>query len=216
MHRCGSNVVWSSVRRWILAIAAILLPASLLHAALPTAPDVSGPTSLAGQLLVASPDLRQAEFDHVVILLAQHSQGGALGIVINRPGAMHPVAELLSTLHADTSGVTGSVRVFFGGPVDPKAGLILHSAEYNRPDTIDIDGRVAMSVAPGALRDIGLGKGPQKRLVAFGYAGWAPSQLENELAHGVWVTVPEDLGLVFDADRAGVWTDALARHKTIH
>jgi len=72
-----------------LAIAAILLPASLLHAALPTEPDVSGPTSLAGQLLVASPELRQAEFDHVVILLAQHSQGGVLGIVINRPGAMH-------------------------------------------------------------------------------------------------------------------------------
>jgi len=199
-----------------LAIAAILLPASLLHAALPTEPDASGPTSLAGQLLVASPDLRQAEFDHVVILLAQHSQGGALGIVINRPGAMRSVAELLSALHADTSGVTGSVRVFFGGPVDPKAGLILHSAEYNLPDTIDIDGRVAMSVAPGALRDIGLGKGPKKSLMAFGYAGWAPAQLENELAHGIWVTVPEDLGLVFDDDRASLWTDAMARHKTIH
>ena len=145
-----------------MAVAAILLPASLLHAALPTAPDASGPTSLAGQLLVASPDLRQAEFDHVVILLAQHNQGGALGIVINRPGAMHSIAELLSNLHADASGVTGSVRVFFGGPVDPKAGLILHSAEYNRPDTIDIDGHVALSVAPGPLRDIGLGKGPNK------------------------------------------------------
>ena len=199
-----------------MAIAAILLPASLLHAALPTEPDVAGPTSLAGQLLVASPDLRQAEFDHAVILLAQHSQGGALGIVINRPGAMHSIAELLSALHADASGVTGSVRVFSGGPVDPKAGLILHSAEYNRPDTIDIDGRVAMSVAPGALRDIGLGKGPKKSLVVFGYAGWAPSQLESELAHGVWVTVPEDLGLVFDDDRANLWTDAMARHKTIH
>ena len=199
-----------------MAIAAILLPASLLHATLPTEPDVAGPTSLAGQLLVASPDLRQAEFDHAVILLAQHSQGGALGIVINRPGAMHSIAELLSALHADASGVTGSVRVFSGGPVDPKAGLILHSAEYNRPDTIDIDGRVAMSVAPGALRDIGLGKGPKKSLVVFGYAGWAPSQLESELAHGVWVTVPEDLSLVFDDDRASLWTDAMARHKTIH
>ena len=73
-----------------------------------------------------------------------------------------------------------------------------------------------MSVAPGVLRDIGLGKGPKKSLVAFGYAGWAPSQLENELAHGVWVTVPEDPGLVFDDDRANLWTDAMARHKTIH
>jgi putative transcriptional regulator len=209
------NVAWSIVRRWIVAVAAMILPASLLHAALPTEPGVSGPTSFAGQLLVASPDLRQAAFDHAVILLAQHSHEGALGIVINRPGVMHPLAGLLSAFHADVSGINGSVRVFFGGPVDPNIALVVHSAEYNRPDTIDIDGRVAMTVAPDVLRDIGLGRGPNKSLVAFGYAGWAPAQLENELAHGVWVTVPEDLGLVFDDDRANVWTDALARHKTV-
>ena len=91
--------------------------------------------------------------------------------------------------------------------------LVLHSAEYRRPDTIDIDGRVALTTAADVLRDIGLGKGPDKSLVAFGYAGWAPSQLENEIAHGVWVTVPEDPALVFDDDRAKVWSDALARHK---
>ena len=73
---------------------------------------------------------------------------------------------------------------------------------------------MALTVAPDVLRDIGLGKGPSKSLVAFGYAGWAPAQLENELAHGVWVTVPEDVSLVFDDDRAKVWADALARHKT--
>ncbi len=193
----------------------MVLPASLLHAALPTEPGVSGPTSFAGQLLVAVPELRQAAFDHAVILLAQHSHQGALGIIINRPGATHPIAGLLSALHADTSDVAGSVRVFFGGPVDPNFGLVLHSAEYNRAETIDIDGRVAMTIAPTALRDIGLGKGPDKSLVAFGYAGWAPAQLENELAHGVWVLVPEDAGLVFDDDRANVWTEAMARHKTV-
>ena len=193
----------------------MVLPASLLHAALPTDPHVSGPTSFAGQLLVAAPELRQAAFDHAVILLAQHSHEGALGVVINRPGATHPIAGLLSAFHADTSGVAGSVRVFFGGPVDPNFGLVLHSAEYNRAETIDIDSRVAMTVAPAVLRDIGLGKGPDKSLVAFGYAGWAPAQLENELAHGVWVLVPEDPGLVFDDDRANVWTESMARHKTV-
>ena len=145
----------------------MVLPASLLHAALPTDPHVSGPTSFAGQLLVAAPELRQAAFDHAVILLAQHSHEGALGIVINRPGATHPIAGLLSAFHADTSGVAGGVRVFFGGPMDPNFGLVLHSTEYNRAETIDIDGRVAMTVAPAVLRDIGLGKGPDKSSRCF-------------------------------------------------
>ena len=207
-------------KRWILAAAAMVLPATatLLHAALPTAPtaprDLSGPTSYAGQLLVASPDLRQPVFDHAVILLAQHNREGAFGIVINRPIDKRPIAALLDAFGADGSGITDSVRVFRGGPVDVATGFVVHSAEYRLHDTLDIDGRVALTVAPDVLRDIGLGKGPSKSLVAFGYAGWAPSQLEDELAHGVWVTVPEDLSLVFDDDRAKVWADALARHKT--
>ncbi|HML07889.1 MAG TPA: YqgE/AlgH family protein [Xanthobacteraceae bacterium] len=196
-----------------MAAAALVLPATLLHAALPTQPDVSGPTSLAGQLLIASPELRQGIFDHAVVLLAQHSRNGAFGVVINRPLDSRPIAGLLAAFGADAGGITDSVRVFLGGPVDPAVGLVLHSAEYHRAETLDIDGRVALTGAPEVLRDIGLGKGPQKSLVTFGYAGWAPSQLENELARGVWVTVPEDLALVFDDERSKVWADALARHK---
>ena len=75
-----------------------------------------------------------------------------------------------------------------------RSAFVLHSAEYRRPDTLDIDGRVALTIGPDVLRDIGLGKGPDKSLVAFGYAGWAPSQLDDELAHGVWMTMPEDPG----------------------
>jgi putative transcriptional regulator len=200
-------------RRWILAAAAIVLSATVLHAALPTQPDVSGRTSFAGQLLIASPALRQPAFDHAVILLAQHDREGALGVVINRPGEKHPIAGLLTAFGADASGVTDSVRVFVGGPVNPGIGLVIHSADYRRPETLDIDGRVALTSAPDVLRDIGLGKGPAKSLVAFGYAGWAPGQLDNELAQGVWITVPEDPALVFDDDRSKVWADALARYK---
>ena len=189
------------------------LPATLLHAALSTEPEVSGRTSFAGQLLIASPDLRQPAFDHAVILLARHSRGGAVGIVINRMAEKRPIAGLLAAFGADASGVTDSVRVFVGGPVQPAAGFVLHSAEYHRPETLDIDGRVALTIAPGVLRDIGHGKGPSKSLIAFGYAGWAPAQLEDELTHGVWVMVPEDPALVFDTDRAEVWTEALALYK---
>ena len=205
-------LAWT-VRRWIFAATALVLPATLLHAALPTAPDVSGPTSLAGRLLIASPELRQPAFDHAVILLVQHSHEGAFGIIINHPLGTRPVAEILTAFGADASGVTNSVPVFLGGPVEPTIGFVVHSADYRQPETLDIDGRVAVTSAPDVLRDIGLGKGPRKSLLAFGYAGWAPLQLEGELAHGVWVTAPEDPALIFDDDRAKVWADALARHK---
>jgi putative transcriptional regulator len=212
----GLIVLSWSWTRCILAAAAIFLPASLLHAARPTQTDIppAAAPSLAGELLIASPDLRQPIFDHAVILLAKHNRDGALGVIINRPVEQRPIAGLLAAFGADAGGVSNSVRVFVGGPVSPDAGLVIHSADYHRPETLDIDGRVALTSAPAVLRDIGLGKGPSKSLVAFGYAGWGPSQLEDELAHGVWLTVPEDPALVFDVDRSKVWADALARHKS--
>jgi putative transcriptional regulator len=196
-------------KRWILVALAIALPTVALHAALPTDPDVSGRTSFAGQLLIASPDMRDP-FDHAVILMAQHNRDGALGIIINHPIDSRPIACVLKAL----GGITDSVRLFLGGPVSPNVAFVVHSADYHRPDTVDIDDRVALSDATDVLRDIGLGKGPAKSLVALGYAGWAPSQLEDEIARGAWVTVPEDPALVFDDDRTKVWTDAMALHKT--
>ena len=192
---------------------AIALPTAALHAALPTDPDVSGRTSYAGQLLIASPDMREP-FDHAVILMARHDRDGALGIVINRPSDSRPISSVLKALGADGSGVTGNVQLFLGGPVSPNVAFVIHGVGYRHPETVDIDGRVALSDAADVLRDIGLGKGPVKSLVALGYAGWAPSQLEDEIARVAWVTVPEDPALVFDDDRTKVWTDALALHKT--
>ncbi|HUI15898.1 MAG TPA: YqgE/AlgH family protein [Xanthobacteraceae bacterium] len=199
--------------RSILAAAAILLPATVLHAALsPEEPNVGGPASLAGQLLLASPDMR-GPFDHAVVLMAQHSRDGALGIVINHPLGTRPIRELLQALGGNADGVTGDVRIFFGGPVGLTSAFVVHNAGYRRDGTLDIDGRVALSDAAGVLKDIGLGKGPGKTLVALGYAGWAPSQLDDEIARGAWVTLPEDPKLVFDDDRSKVWTDAMARYK---
>jgi len=196
-----------------LAAVAFLLPAAVLHAALPTEqPNITGPTSLAGQLLIASPDMRDP-FDHAVILMAQHSRDGALGIVINHPIASRPIASLLEALGGDGSGLTGSVPIFLGGPVGPDMAFVIHNADYRHDDTLDIDGRVALSEAADVLRDIALGKGPANSLIALGYAGWAPSQLEDEIARGAWVMAPENPKLVFDDDRANVWTDAMALYK---
>lgn len=201
----------SDIKLWVFA-AAIVLPAAALHAALPEKPDTSGRTSFAGELLIAAPSMRDP-FDHAVVLVAQHNRNGALGIVINHPLGRRPIASLLQALGVDASGVTGSVRTFVGGPVAPGTAFVLHSADYRRASTGDIDGRIAFSEAADVLRDIGLGNGPRKSLVAFGYAGWAPSQLDDEIARGAWVTVDEDLALVFDDDRTKVWSDALALRK---
>jgi putative transcriptional regulator len=199
--------------RWFLAAAAIAVSATALHAALPTTPDLSAPSSAAGQLLIATSALRGPPFEHTVILVVQHNKDGALGIVINRPTEERTIANLLDAFGADAGGVDGKVRVYLGGPVDPQIGFILHSTDYHSDDDVDIDGRVALTSGPEILRDIGLGKGPRQSLVAFGYAGWGPSQLDDELLKGIWTTVPEDPALVFDDDRTRVWTDALARHR---
>lgn len=201
--------------RWLIAFAAIVLSAGALHAALPspTAPNVPGATSVTGQLLIATAALNGPPFEHAVILVAQHDKQGALGIVVNQPLGQRPLADLLRAFGADASGVSGNVRLFAGGPVDPEIGFVLHSADYHADNTIDIDGRVALSSGPQILRDIGRGKGPRQSLVAFGYAGWGASQLDDELREGVWDTVPEDPALVFDDDRAKVWSDAMARFK---
>jgi putative transcriptional regulator len=204
--------VWT---RWIFAVAAVLLPATLLHAALPRGTNTSDRTWLNGHLLIALPQLHQQVFDHAVILVARHDREGAFGIVINRPRGKKPIARLLKALRADAKGIKDSVRVFSGGPVEPDVGLVVHTADYRRPETLDIDGRVALTAAQDVLRDIGLGKGPSKSLVVFGYAGWGPSQLDDELAHGMWAAVPEDPELVFDDDRTKVWADALARRKPV-
>jgi putative transcriptional regulator len=145
--------------------------------------------------------------------MAQHNKDGAIGIVINKPLDERPIASLLEALGADATGVKNSVRIFLGGPVNPEAAFVVHSADYHLADTVDIDGRVALSAAPDVLRDIGLGKGPNKSLVAFGYAGWGASQLDDEVGRGDWYSVPEDPALVFDDDRTKVWTDAMARHR---
>jgi putative transcriptional regulator len=199
-------------RLWVLAAAVLAVSATALHAALPTVPDVSGRTSTEGELLIASPDMG-APFDHAVVLMAQHNRDGAFGIVINHPAGSRPIAEVLKAMGSDSSGATNDVLMFLGGPVSPEVAFVVHSTDYRRPDTIDVDGRIALTAAAEVLRDIGLGKGPAKSLVAFGYAGWAPSQLDDEIKGGAWATVPENPSLVFDDDRSKVWADALALQK---
>jgi len=195
-----------------LISAAILLPTTLLHAALPAPAQAPERASLTGQLLIAAPAMNDPRFEQAVILMVRHDRNGALGIVINRPIEERSIASLLEVLgEKDTAAITASVRIFAGGPVQPEIGFVIHSADYHRPDTIDIDAHVAMTSSRDILRDIGSNKGPGKSLVAFGYAGWGPGQLEGEVEHGAWFTAAADARLVFDLDREKVWEEATKR-----
>jgi putative transcriptional regulator len=189
----------------VLSTAAALL---LLSAA---PPDHADAGSLAGQLLVATPTISDPRFAHVVILMVRHDQEGAFGIVVNRPIGEHSIATLLEATGGNDPNIEGRVQVFAGGPVQPELGFVLHSAEYRRSGTIDIDGKVAMTASREILRDIGHNQGPEKSLFAFGYTGWAPGQLEGELARQTWFTTPEEPKLIFDDDRNHLWDDAMVR-----
>jgi putative transcriptional regulator len=196
------------MRRKLRTVAAAFAAVIVLGAAPPDHSDVA---SLAGQLLVAAPTIGDPRFAHTVILMVRHNQEGAFGIVINRPVGERSIATLLEAAGDNDPAVTGTIRVFAGGPVEPEIGFVLHSAEYRRAETVDVDGHVAMTASRQTLRDIGHHQGPEKSLFALGYAGWGPGQLETELARHDWFTTPEEPKLVFDDDRQDLWEEAMAR-----
>jgi putative transcriptional regulator len=188
--------------------AGALLAAVLLNPAATDSPEIA---SLAGQLLIASPNIGDPRFAHTVILMVKHDKDGAFGITINRPVGEKSIASLLEAPGEDVSDIEGTLSVFAGGPVQPELGFVVHSAEYRRDETIEVDEHVAMTASRQILPDIGHNHGPQKSLFALGYAGWGPGQLENELARHDWFTAPEEPKLIFDDDRANLWDDAMAR-----
>ena len=193
------------------AATALALTALCLDAAPQAAAQTTGTASLTGQLLVASPSMGDPRFAHTVILMVRHDKDGAFGIVVNRPVGERPLAALLETLGEKDTTATGQVRIFAGGPVQPDMGFVVHSTDYHQPDTVNVAAGVAMTSSREILRDIGNDKGPRKNLIAFGYAGWAPGQLEGELARRDWVLAPGESKLIFDEDRDQVWDAAYSR-----
>ena len=197
----------------LLAVAALL---ATLRAMAADAPPLADPAP--GQLLIAAAGIQDPRFGHSVILLLRHDRNGAFGIVINRLLGERPRASLLAEGDGkdgkpggDDAPIKGTIRVFFGGPVQPQSGFVVHSGDYRRAETLAVSDAVAMTATRDVLRDIGHAKGPAKYLFALGYAGWGAGQLEGEIERRDWFTAPADPGLVFDADRDELWKTALAR-----
>jgi putative transcriptional regulator len=199
------------LRPLILALGGLLVAATLLGAVPPKLEQPPEYPSLVGQLLVASPQITDPRFQKTVILIVRHNKEGAFGITINRALGEHSLASLLEILGEKNTNVDGNVQIFAGGPVQPEAAFVIHTTDYQRAETIPINGRVAVTSSREVFRDIGRKKGPGKTLIAFGYAGWGPGQLEAELAHNDWFTAMGDLALIFEERRERVWDTAMER-----
>lgn len=197
--------------RVMLALCGFLLTGALLGAVPPRLEQGPEHSSLVGQILIASPKIADPRFQRTVILIVQHSKEGAVGITINRPIGEHSLASLLAMLGENGSAVDGDVQIFAGGPVQPEAIFVIHTTDYTRSETIPINGHVAVTSSSQMFHDIGRNKGPRKILIAFGYSGWGPSQLEAELARHDWFTAAVDADLIFEERRERVWDRAMAR-----
>jgi putative transcriptional regulator len=207
-------------RRRAHDLAVFLVPLALAFIPLaqprdaPAPPPAPTPGRIAGQFLVALEELRDPRFFHTVIYVVQHDRNGAMGLVINRPLGDVPVGELFTELGLDPRGSRATIRVHYGGPVEPRRGFMLHTTDYLNPASQLTSEGVALTVAPAILEAVARGGGPRRSLFALGYAGWAPGQLEAEIDHGAWVTVPSDPELIFGGEAERKWEHALARKKT--
>ena len=168
--------------------------------------------SLTGELLVAMPQMMDPRFARSVVYICAHSEeAGAMGLVVNKLLASLTMDELFAHLKLEPSEIGRSRPVHFGGPVEPGRGFVLHTADYREEATLPVSEEFAVTATLDILRAIGRGEGPRRNLLALGYAGWAPGQLDAEMQANGWLSVEADADLVFDLDIDNKWQRALGK-----
>ena len=169
-------------------------------------------SSLAGQLLVAMPQMGDPRFARSVIYMCAHSgDAGAMGLVISKVIGSLTMAELFAKLEIEPGSLTERRPVYYGGPVEPGRGFVLHTDDYREEATLPVADNISMTATLEILRAIGKGRGPRLSLFALGHAGWAPGQLDAEIQANGWLSVAADQAIVFDPEHDGKWHRALAK-----
>ena len=161
---------------------------------------------LDGQILVAMPSMADERFARSVIYICAHSADGAMGIIVNHPAQTMTFSEILVQLDVLESAAAralpdsvGAVPVVKGGPVETGRGFVLHSSDYHVDNsTLPIADGVSLTATLDILRAIAGGRGPRRAVLALGYAGWSPGQLESEIQGNGWLNCEADAGLIFD------------------
>lgn len=167
---------------------------------------------LTGQLLVAMPTMADPRFHRTVIYVCAHSAEGAMGLIVNKPMQDLRFTDILSQLNiTPRDSACSAIHVHRGGPVEVQRGFVLHSADYRKSGTVLVDEDIALSATTEILKDIAEGQGPHHNLMALGYSGWGPSQLDDEIKRNAWLCVPADAALLFSEGYDDKWDQALAR-----
>ncbi|MGF1477584.1 MAG: YqgE/AlgH family protein [Geminicoccaceae bacterium] len=166
---------------------------------------------LTGQLLVAMPTVSEEPFARTVIYLCAHSEDGAMGLVVNRVMDQLTFPNLIDQLGLDAGTRGDDTPIHFGGPVESSRGFVLHSADYIQDSTLVINQEIALTATVEVLKAIAGGHGPRRRVLALGYAGWAPGQLDSEIQANGWLMAPADGDLVFGPDNDNKWERALRK-----
>ena len=197
------------------AFLVVLSALALLTGGIPGRPANPAPRvrSLAGELLVASPEMRDPRFARTVIYMISHDAAGAQGFVVNRPLGEILLGRLLEQMQMDGSSASGKVRLHGGGPVESLRMFALHTSDYTSAQSAVVKDGVSVTSDPAILLAVAAGKGPRRLRLVLGYAGWAPGQLEAEMEAGAWIRAAADESLIFDEDYDKKWDKAQARQK---
>jgi putative transcriptional regulator len=169
--------------------------------------------SLTGQLLIAMPAMADARFAQSVIYLCAHTEEGAMGIVLNRPIERPSFDDLLRQLEVEPLPPQRRIRLCSGGPVDNARGFVLHTSDWTGDGSLRVTDALALTASLDVLKAIAEGGGPREGLLALGYAGWGPGQLDAEIQQNAWLSVSCDERLLFDGDSDTKWRRALAKLK---
>ncbi|MGB0920075.1 MAG: YqgE/AlgH family protein [Alphaproteobacteria bacterium] len=169
-------------------------------------------SSLEGQLLIAMPAMGDPRFERSVIYMCAHGPDGAMGLIINKRADEISFPALLKQLKIKTDpGMSFDIPVQSGGPVETTRGFVLHSTDYEQSSTLRVSPQIGLTATVDVLRKIAHGRGPEKALLALGYAGWSAGQLEDEITANGWLHGPADPDLLFGADIERKWEKALAQ-----
>jgi putative transcriptional regulator len=171
-----------------------------------------GESFLEGKLLIALPGMPDPRFEKSVIFICAHSNEGAMGIIINKPGEGLFFHEMMEKLEIDVSATTPDPPILFGGPVQTGRGFVLHSGEFESEDsTMPVTEDISLTATLDILRAIARGNGPEKSLFALGYAGWDGGQIEDEIRANGWIHCDADNAIVFDSSLDDKWGRALKK-----
>ncbi|WP_235907775.1 YqgE/AlgH family protein [Siccirubricoccus phaeus] len=174
---------------------------------------VQGTGYLSGQMLIAMPSLQSPSFARTVICLVAHSAEGAMGIVVNKPLETLSFDELLKQLDLSPLPPQRRLPMFQGGPVEGGRGFVLHTADWSSDQSLPVGRDFALTASVDILKAIAGGGGPRQGMLALGYAGWGPGQLEEEIQANAWLSVSPDEALLFGGDDGRKWRAALAKLK---